>query len=241
MTRNQSIRSLSMALLFWLSGPVCAGTPAETVYLPCQAFFPGNSWRYAEKAADESTSIVSKVSSVQVDNILINEQRTISLRGPRPHRNVEQLISRKLRRSDGTVYLTALTEELRAPAKFESRTSFEPRSGVPECGDLPAKMQYDQINVVHGNTIRQHVTVQTTSVGPAHVVVPAGAFDTIAVKREYSATPTTGPAASRGQPLRTEMLIYAAEDIGVVRIETKIETAKSTRSTTTELVSFRKR
>lgn len=229
-----------------LGGPERTAAAAETIYLPCAAFAPGNSWRYSEKSSHGSSISTSTVSFVQVNDISINERKTLS---PLVHEggrstlpDVDQRIRRKLVRAGDTVYLAGYTMELKAAGTLESRTSIAPGAGAPECGELPATTQYDQTTFLHGDTTRQRVRVLTTLVGPARVVVPAGSFDTIAVRRIYTTTHVAGGAAyAQSSTLRVEMVIYAAEEVGVVRTETKTELESSRSSGTTELLSYRVR
>jgi len=232
---------LALAALF-LVGTDHAAAATDAVFLPCAAFSSGNSWRYSEKAEHGSTISTSTVSFVQGDQISINERKTISPRvygdGHSPLPDADQFVRKKLSRSANTVHLASYTMELKAAGTLESRTSLGPGEGAPECGDLPATAQYDQTTFFHGKTTRERVKVVTTLVGPAHIVVPAGAFDTVAVRRIYTITHVTGFSGPRPPVLRIDMLIYAADKVGVVRTETTTEQPEIGTSATTELLSY---
>lgn len=225
-----------------LVGTDSLAAATDAVDLPCAAFSSGNSWRYSEKAEHGSTVGTSTVSFVQGNQISINERKTISPRiyadGHSRLPDADQFVRKKLSRSPNTVYLTSYTMELKAAGTFESRTSLGPGEGAAECGELPAIAQYDQTTFVNGRTTRERVKVVTTLVGPARVVVPAGAFDTVAVRRIYTITHVSGVSGPRPPTLRIEMLIYAADNVGVVRTETTTEQPEIRTSTTTELLSY---
>jgi hypothetical protein len=232
---------LALATLALIGIDRAAGA-TDAIFLPCATFSSGNSWRYSEKAEHGSTVSTSTVSFVQGDQISINERKTISPRihgdGRSPLPDADQLVRKKLSRSGNTVYLTSYTMELKAAATLESRTVLGPGEGAAECGDLPATAQYDQTTFLNGRTTRERVKVVTTLVGPARSVVPAGAFDTIAVRRNYTITHVSGFSGPRPPTLRIEMLIYSAESVGVVRTETTTEQPDIRTSATTELLSY---
>lgn len=225
-----------------LAGMGHAAAATDGIYLPCAAFSPGSWWRYSEKTEHGSTSSTSTVSFVQGAQISINERRTVSQRiyadGSSRLPDADQFVRRKLSRSANTVYLASYTMELMAAGTFESRTTLGPGEGAAECGELPAMAQYDQTTSVNGKTTRERVKVLTTLVGPARVVVPAGAFDTVAVRRIYTITHATGFSGTRPPTLRIEMLIYAADKVGVVRKETTTEQPEMRNSSTTDLLGY---
>jgi len=201
---------------------------ADTVYLPCPDYKPGNSWRFSEQSSHFPSENVTTVLSVDGDSIVVGEVKKIT---PVPDRQIrgtipaaQQQTQMMLLRRGNTVYRTAFSMEMAQTGQVNMKATIGPEAGMHECGDLPRSASYEQTMAMMGQTSGQQITIVNEPVGRKKVRVPAGDFDTVVVKRVATTSAPSIPGRPSPPAPTVTSVYYAAEGVGTVKIEISIET-----------------
>ncbi len=222
----QILATLMTALLasIGLAAVAAGADTADTVYLPCRPFTEGGVWRYKTAGDWFDTVTEETVLSADGHTIVIGEKTTTSAAGPAganvgaTHTSVSWSLS-TMKYAGNTAYTLDSTDK-----DSGYRTSYRHAIGLPECGDLPRSVAYEEITTGGGETLSERKTLVTEPVGRERITVPAGTFDVVVVKQTTTGSGIRlGPNALEPSSTLTG-LIYAAEGVGVVRRVTTVDT-----------------
>lgn len=213
----------SLAVSSWQPAAIAA----DTVYLPCPDYKPGNSWRYREQNPRLPATNVVTVLSVQGDSISVGEKKVMTPTAPPGFKGTvpvaEQLAQKSLKRVGRTMFLRDMTMEMSQRGQMTAKLAYNPGEEPAECGDLPKSATTSQSVAVMGQNNTQRSTTVTEAMGRKRIQVPAGEFDTYIVKRVTTSQYDTDMSPQTPAPPTITMIYYAAEGVGTVRTEITTE------------------